>query len=124
MSALFQRGTFTLASGKVSKYKLECDSLTHEDWQTIAERMTEIVPRFGSVVGVPKGGLYLAKCLVPYADPMIQRTLVVDDVWTTGKSMTEFILDHELDTDRVIGAVVFSRGVLPWWVSTLCEVKF
>ena len=36
---LLQEGNFTLASGKTSEFKIECDALTQEDWSTAAHEI-------------------------------------------------------------------------------------
>lgn len=123
--SLFQSGDFILASGKKSKFKIECDELTYADWAAIATALVELeLPPFGEVYGVPRGGLKLANHLQDYITPGYPRILVVDDVWTTGGSMLQFIEEQRFDIDYVNGAVVFSRGETPWWVATMCEVRF
>jgi len=102
---LFNCGRFQLHSGQVSDFKIDCDHLTEWDWQALAREIIKRVPWFGSVEGVPTGGLELERQLRPYAtgdatDPL----LIVDDVYTTGGSM---------ETHRAgrpaIGVVVFAR---------------
>jgi hypothetical protein len=64
--SLFQLGDFTLASGASSLWKIECDALTPEDWQALAQMAVEILPPFGEVVGVPRGGVPFADALRPF----------------------------------------------------------
>lgn len=110
--ALFQLGQFTLASGQESAFKIECDSLLDDDLAAIAELLSARVPPFGSVEGVPRGGLRLAELMGFYVTT--GPLLVVDDVWTTGVSM----LNH-LYPRYGIGAVIFAREQPPQWVTPL-----
>lgn len=103
MSGLFQTGNFALHSGAWSNWKVECDSLTEEDWRTLAAMIADRVS-FGRVEGVPRGGLPLARVLQPYREPGDPTLLIVDDVLTTGGSMEE----HRAGRDAV-GYVVFNR---------------
>jgi orotate phosphoribosyltransferase len=101
LTPLFQLGHFILHSGEVSDFKVECDALSESDWQALAKLIATRCS-FGAVVGIPRGGLALANQLQGY----ITRGpgLVVDDVWTTGRSMRPY-----LDAGYV-GYVVFARA--------------
>lgn len=110
---LFQSGNFTLHSGSKSSWKISCDTLTDRDWETIAYMIQEKL-KFGKVIGIPTGGLKLAKALEQYATA--GATLIVDDVLTTGKSMEEMKATCD---GEVIGAVVFARGECSTWIHPL-----
>ncbi len=90
MKDLFQRGTFILASGKSSDWKIECEALTDESWETLAYLISQRANAFGSVFGVPTGGNKLADCLRKYASPGVATRLLVDDVFTSGTSIGRF----------------------------------
>ena len=98
---LFQQGPFTLHSGERSSFKIECDSLCVDDWRTLANMIAERC-RFSKVRGIPRGGLLLAEALLPHVSDY-GWSLVVDDVWTTGRSMLAFMRPGE------VGYVVFAR---------------
>lgn len=127
MPSLFQLGDFTLNSGARSKWKLECDSLTADDWRALAEMVRQLVGPFSSVEGVPRGGLMLAAALKPFSG-MNGPHLLVDDVLTTGGSM-ERAKAKELATPyytqngaNIVGAVVFARGQRPTWIKAIFEM--
>ena len=118
---LFQLGEFALHSGDASEWKIDCDALTDDDWATLAYLIQDRCS-FRKVVGVPTGGLALARALERYVikgDPYLP-VLIVDDVLTTGKSMQE--CKTELSESLVVGYVAFARGKCPYWVSSLFEL--
>lgn len=130
MPGLFQLGDFTLASGVHSSWKIECDALAEGDWQALALMLFEHLPRpFYNVVGVPRGGEPLARALEPMATLETRRLLVVDDVWTTGGSMTRYINgnfptrnDPAFFYEAIDRAVVFARSPVPPAVLALFSV--
>ena len=79
---LFQIGDFTSHAGRELHWKIECDALTDDDWECIAKMIHE-------------------RC--QYITPTNPYRLVVDDVWTTGKSMMEVMQPGD------VGFVVFAR---------------
>jgi len=124
---LFQSVDMVGHSGGKLKFKIECDALSTKEWDCLAEIIYDNEPRnFGEVVGIPRGGLPLARALEGYAtgkeeDPI----LIVDDVLTTGGSMNTFQMDYFRNRDPrrgYIGWVVFSRIPLEHsngWISSL-----
>ncbi len=84
---LFESGEFTLSSGAASAFRIECDALTQEDVETLALMISQMVGPFSDVIGVPRGGLRLAEALKPAA-VLVGPVLIVDDVLTTGASIT------------------------------------
>lgn len=111
--ALFQTGDFTLHSGSKSKWKIMCEALTPEDWAGLAAIAAERLPAFGSVEGVPRGGLAFAEALKQYATT--GPLLIADDVMTTGASM-----EQQRAGRRAIGVVAFARTrFFPLWIHGL-----
>lgn len=114
---LFRSGDFTLHSGGMSTWKIDCDALSDKDWDTLAIMAVEILPPFGRVIGIPKGGLKFADALRAHCtlgDP----TLIADDVVTTGRSMRDMRFDiQEKDAYQreIYGIAVFSRGDPTYW---------
>ena len=109
---LFQSGDFVLHSGASSGFKIDCDALTDDDWETLA-RIVAGRTKFGAVYGVPSGGERFADALQKYIDPSESTTLLVDDVLTTGASMEAA---RKLTPGVVLGVVVFARGACPPWI--------
>lgn len=114
---LFVLGNFTGAAGQTLEWKTECDAFCTDDWRCLAAVAGPRLPPFSDVWGVPKGGLILAAELVKYA---VKRNviglppLIVDDVWTTGKSMSEFAARAlGLGPRDWNGFVVFARNQIP-----------
>lgn len=104
--SLFKWGKFTSHSGVELDFKIDCDALTDDDWECIASIIAKKYT-FGSVYGIPNGGIPLEKALVKYRTPESPTRLVVDDVWTTGKSMYDEMKEDD------IGIVVFARNPIP-----------
>lgn len=124
MTALFQRGDFTLASGEHSNFKIQFEALKAESVECIAQLMAERLPKFSQVFGVPTGALELAEALRSYSDIYSpgHPVLVVDDVWTTGNSMKNFIQSLGLQRTPVLRAVVFARNPVPANVMALFQM--
>lgn len=120
---LIQRGSITLSSGRESGFKIECDRLSDEQIHTFAWMIKEQMD-FRRVVSVPRGGNRLARALINFTRPFSKHILVVDDVLTTGESISE-VMDREeekLSRDSsfsVIGVTMFARGELPPDVTAL-----
>lgn len=110
--SLFQLGDFLLHSGDRSHFKIDCDALTYEDWETIAFLIKEKF-NFTNVVGISDGGTKLAQLLEQYKKEGDNLTLIVDDVLTTGASMKTI---RDSIKGNSIGVVVFARGRCPYWV--------
>ena len=100
--SLFQLGKFISHAGNELEWKIECDALTDDDWECLAKMISERTT-FGSVYGIPRGGVKLQLALEKYCDPNNKIRLVVDDVYTTGKSMRNVMVGDD------IGFVIFAR---------------
>ena len=116
---LFQLGDFVLHSGRRSWWKIECDALTSDDWEALALMAAEILPPFGFVCGVPRGGIPFAKALNKYVSEGSRLTLIAEDVVTTGESLLNF---REQLGEHVVGVCVFARGKCPEWVTPLFQM--
>lgn len=122
---LFQSGDFTLRSGVRSRWKLECDAFTDRDWETLAAMAAEILPPFGTVHGVPRGGVPFALELMKHATNDVATSLpilIAEDVCTSGGSMERMrdALRANCPGQDIIGVCVFARGVCyPSWVTPL-----
>ncbi len=115
---LFNFGRFTLHSGETSDFKIDCDALTNDDWDCLAY-MISARYKYDRVVGIPEGGLKLARALRQYSlngEP----TLIVDDVLTTGNSFEDA---RSKISEESFGVVVFARGKCPDWVTSLFQFE-
>lgn len=111
---LFLNSTFTSHAGVRLPFKIECDALTDDDIAVLAE----IIARhtvFSSVVSIPRGGDRLANALQEFVQDS-GPVLIVDDVFTTGKSMEDM---RRAIGGEPIGVVIFARGELPSWVKAV-----
>lgn len=113
---LFELGPFTLPDERVTHFKIECDVLTAEDYASLARLAVEILPPFGAVEGVPRGGVPFAEALEPYVTQ--GPLLIADDVWVSGTSMER----HRAER-AAIGIVAFARGPLLPWVTPLFQMN-
>lgn len=121
---LFKFGKFISTSGVELDFKIECDVLSNEDWDCISQLVLKMYPyRFSKVLGVPTGGQPLEDKLKSYEtgledDPV----LIVDDVWTTGNSMRDFVKDQGIIKWK--GIVVFNRSMyLPTNVMSVFDLN-
>jgi len=120
---LFQKADFILHSGSKSDFKIECDSLTDDDIETIAYLISKNI-KFKDALGVPRGGLRLEKALEKYASDRGCH-LIVDDVLTTGNSMER--LKNEAYGESAIGVrgvVIFSRNICPYWITPIFQMHW
>jgi orotate phosphoribosyltransferase len=126
--ALFNRGDFQLSSGRVSTWIIDCETLTGEDWDTLAFLASCILPSFDYVTGIERGGVAFARALHAYRAPYrCDRIVIADDVVTTGKSFKwtrAKLVDQKPNLD-IIGIAVFDRsgGCKPDFVKALLTVN-
>jgi hypothetical protein len=112
---------FTSAAGLALDWKIDCDALTDGDWDCIARACQPKLPSFGRTLGVPTGGLPLARALSVYARSTKDHVLLVDDVWTTGKSMMECARANGLQDWT--GVVAFARAPTPQNVFSFAQIN-
>ena len=93
---LFTSGDFISHAGLPLKWKIECDAIRPEEWETLAQMIMEYETMpFREVSGIPTGGMALASALDKYKSPDADDfVLVVDDVWTIGMSMKDHIKEN------------------------------
>jgi hypothetical protein len=112
--ALFRIAGFAGHSGDALTWKVECDALTDEDWNCLAMLASRILPPFGPVEGVPRGGLRFAAALMHFSGTKggSDQLLIADDVCTTGRSLESVRAGRD-----AIGVVAFARSLdYPRWV--------
>lgn len=114
---LFECGPFTLPSGKVTNFKVECDALGEGEWAALARLAAEFLPPFSQVEGVPRGGVAFAEALAPYRSTE-GALLIADDVWVTGLSM-----ERHRANRPAFGIVAFARNPVFDWVTSLFQLN-
>ena len=122
MTNLFQYKKFTLHSGGISYFKIECDAITKEDYKTLAKIVSDKI-KFKDVYGVPRGGIPFEKALKEYISNDSNNLLIVDDVLKTGGYMEEAKLKFQNQNyDKIIGVVVYARGDSPNWIQPVFKM--
>lgn len=98
-----------------TKWKIECEALTDQDWLTVTEWVSHYY-NFSAVCGVPRGGTKLALNLAAYIQSSEDYGhLIVDDVYTTGGSMRacrDRLRNEGVLRDPYYGVVLFARGIV------------
>jgi orotate phosphoribosyltransferase len=111
--SLFKSGTFVLHSGQHTDWIIDCAALTDESIQTLAHIAVKMLPPFGTVQPVMRGGLRFATALAKYSQEG-GRLLIAEDVVTTSNSMEEL-----RDGRDALGICMFARGPVPPWVKAV-----
>lgn len=123
---MFTLGKFTAHSGEELDWKIECDSLTDEDIETLASIISKCF-KFNQAFPIHTGGDKLAKALQKYRDTtrIWDSLLIVDDVLTTGGSMVEKYneLRKLFPKSDIEGIVIFSRGERPSWITPVFQLN-
>jgi hypothetical protein len=113
---LFLDKAFKSHSGIDLSWKINVDALSYESLACIAKMFMNKFRdwSFHEVYGIPNGGLELAEAFHQYARKDGDEVLIVDDVYTTGKSMEEA---RKLFGKRpTTGVVLFARATPPTWI--------
>jgi len=122
---IFQRKEFVSHSGIPLDFNIACDDLTPEDWEALAFLVQKRF-WFYKVLGIPRGGLAFAAALQPYCRADAGNLLIVDDVYTTGASFVEVViqvLKCTLPPVGIIGIPVFARSrVKESWVHPIFQL--
>jgi len=120
---LFVDEDFISHAGLQLGWKIEMDALYENDWRCLAKMILEYEKRpFRKAVGIPRGGKRLGNILNESAtgnpdDPV----LIVDDVYTTGTSFREYMIEHYPD-DKTICWAVFARDVVSGPINVLFQM--
>lgn len=126
MKSLIESGKFTLSSGQETAWRFNEEGLSDETLDALAKIVcrTWIVGLADQIVPAEHGGIRFANAL-RYKHAKIengrkQHTLVVDDVFTSGRSMERERLKYE---EPVIGLVILERKPSPTWVYPIFTVN-
>lgn len=133
--SLFQKGSFELHSGTHSDWKIECDNISNDEMEILAKLIAERVEPFSRVASVSEDlnnpAARLRGYLAYYASSILETEtwLLVDDVFTTGSSMSTALRHIEESyalIDRfppnIIGAVIFARTEPFGWITPLFSI--
>lgn len=128
MKTLFQLGDFMVHSNNQSQWKIECDTLIDEDYETLAWIVAmEWNLKYNGVKAIETGGHIFGTKLRKYQQNWTKRIntlLIVDDVLTTGRSMNEiYEVWKDAKNIRLIGVIIFARGKCPEWVRPIFQME-
>lgn len=134
LTNLFQYGKFISHSGKELLYKIECDAFTYDDWDCLAQIVASKI-NYEQAWSIPRGGDKFADAL-NRCDRDIETTdvLLVDDVWTTGRSFNEYLvkecgfepyisMSEWCAVSGIIPVVAFARRRAPSCVKVIFQVS-
>lgn len=121
-TGLITLSEFTSTNGVRLPFKIECNAIPDEWMMGFAFAIERMFADLGPprlAIGVPTGGLRLAKQIDDSICSGIgQYILLVDDVLTTGKTITDW-RDRLASSYPVYGVVLFARRMLPPWCRAL-----
>jgi len=118
--SLFQRKPYKMNSGGVARYKIACEALAEEDFETLAWLIAQ-KGEIRAVHGISNNGRRLAEHLGKYLTKDGVR-LILDDVLTTGGSMEA--ARHDVGWHDAVGVVIFARGACPRWVLPIFSMEW
>lgn len=120
---LIHIGQHVLNSGKKSDFKLFADQFIIDNIEGLVHLIRKASGPYGAVHGIPRGGCLLADALGKHTSFELPQTLlVVDDVLTTGGSMKRAREANAGKFEFVVGAVAFSRGMCPAWITPVFQM--
>lgn len=121
--SLFQKGIFSLFSGRSAEWSIDCNTLSEEDWNCIAELILERCPNFSHVDCVADRGIRLRDLLAAHATT--GDVLLVDDVLDIElmqKKRLWYRTRNEYHQKDVLGYVVFACLPCPTWIRALWQL--
>lgn len=118
--SLFQRKPYKMNSGGIACYKIECEALTDEDFETLAWLIAQ-KGEIRAVHGISNNGRRLAAQIKKHLSKDGVR-LILDDVLTTGASMEA--AKRDTGWRDAVGVVIFARGPCPRWVLPVFSMEW
>ena len=137
---MFRSGQFIGTSGRTLFGKIECDDLTKEDYNFIIEQTIRIIQNyrpnyvdFQEALPVPSGGNIFAEKLNNLSPKFRWKNdsnliLIVDDVYTTGKSINKIyndsLIKYPKEKYEYLGIVIFNRSNnIPSWIQPIFSLN-
>lgn len=123
---MFKWKPFKSHAGKPLSWKIECDTLTQEDIDCLAN-IISMTHSYKNVDHPPTKSANLINLVSKLA---LYKTangnydyLIVDDVFTTGKSMEDIYIHlKENHGKSIIGIVLFARSECPHWITPVFQL--
>lgn len=114
---LFEQGDrYVLASGIETNWRINAEALRDESISTIAYVLAQWLDfDYNKVESIPRGGDRLAIAMREFGDVGSDKTLICDDVLTSGGSMERARRGRQ----DIVGAVIFARGPIPEYVTAM-----
>jgi hypothetical protein len=100
-------------------FSIDCHSLTDNDIAVCARLLAIRLRLFSNVEPIPPGGDRLAEAMKPYANKMIDRTLLCDDVITSATSLAAMTEHHSRLASDTVGCAIFACCPVPYWITPL-----
>lgn len=121
----YSHNGFRLSAGDLTSLLIDSNGMSDRSIEAAAATLAEMLPPFGMVEGVPRGGLRLARALKKHSHPGQYTVVIADDVYTTGKNMTPYLdlYKRSMPKHYVCGAVLLGRGPLPENVTALLRLS-
>ncbi len=120
---LFQKGMFSLFSGRSAEWKVDCSALSEEDWECVANLILERCPNFSFVECATDRSSVLRDLLSTHATS--GDILLVDDVLDIElMQMKRLWYRTRMDyhNTEILGYVVFACLPCPTWVRALWQL--
>lgn len=116
-----------------SDFKIDCDALTYDDLDALAMFVADNIWEgeiIRDVISVPRSGDRFTEVLKNRLnidkDNESGTILIVDDVYTTGKSMNEVYKEtkKKYKDNDIHGLVIFARNDPSWWVESIFKMIY
>lgn len=121
--SLFNKGIYSLFSGRASAWKIDCSAFQDDDWECLTNLVLERHPNFCHVHGVTTYGVELASRLSIYSTT--GNILIVEDILNVEimQNIRKWYRSRdEFHFKEVDGFVIFACMPCPKWVRALWQL--